>query len=191
MNNLNEPAYWGREVAEALGISSSSVRKYCIALEKFGHVFTKGSNNSRAFLEQDIILLRRMKDLIQTKGVTTNDAADVVLSTVKEEPRTEVVRDEQPLVIQELNIVRTAFEQQKEFNMQLINELKLLREESNRQFEQQQKHIESLEHQLYKEKEYQEQRDQQLTTIAKDILDTKKLVSSSKERGFFSRLFGK
>ncbi|MCF2132018.1 hypothetical protein L1I79_37200 [Strepomyces sp. STD 3.1] len=188
---MNEPAYWGREVAEALGISSSSVRKYCIALEKFGHVFTKVSNNSRAFLEQDIILLRRMKDLIHTKGVTTNDAAEVVLSTVKEDPRTEVVRDEQPLVIQELNRIRTAFEQQKEFNIQLISELKLLREESNRKFEQQQKHIESLERQLYREREYQEQRDQQLTTIAKDILDTKKLVSSSKERSFFSRLFGK
>ena len=188
---MNERAYWGREVAEALGISSSSVRKYCIALEKFGHVFTKGSNNSRAFLEQDIILLRRMKDLIQTKGVTTNDAAEVVLSTVKEESRTEVVRDEQPLLIKELNSVRTAFEQQKEFNIQLINELQLLREDSNRKFEQQQQYIESLERQLYKEREYQEQRDQQLTTIAKDILDTKKLVSASKEQGFFSRLFRK
>ncbi|OXS64677.1 hypothetical protein [Priestia filamentosa] len=184
---MNEPAYWGREGAEALG--SSSIRKYCIALEKFGHVFTKGLNNSRAFLEQDITLLRWMKDLIHTKGVTTNDAAEVVLSTVKEEPRTEVVRGEQPLVIEELNSIRTAFEQQKEFNIQLISELKLLREDSNRKFEQQQKYIESLKQQLYKEREYQEQRDQQLTTIAKDILDTKKMVATSKEQGFLSRLF--
>lgn len=182
-NNLNEPAYWGREVAEALGISGSSLRKYCMALEKSGHYFVKGSNNSRAFTERDIILLRRMKDLIQGRGVTTQDASAIVLSKDSNEPRTEVVRDEQSLMEQELDDIQIVFEQQKQLNIQLITEFQKMREEFHDQFKQQQRHIESLEKQLYREKEYQEQRDQQLMTIAKDMLETKKMIAASNHAG--------
>lgn len=181
VNNLNKQAYWGREVAEALGISGSSLRKYCMALEKSGHHFAKGSNNSRAFTERDIILLRRMKDLIQDRGVTTQDASEIVLSSDSHTPRTGVVRGEHPLVKQELSDVRVLFEQQKQLNIQLINEFQKIREEFHTKFDQQQRYIESLEKQLHKEKEYQEQRDQQLINIARDILETKKLVAASKE----------
>lgn len=42
--------YWGSEVAKNLGIGSSTLRKYCLALEEVGYPFERGSNNSRIFI---------------------------------------------------------------------------------------------------------------------------------------------
>lgn len=41
--------FWGSEVAKNLGIGSSTLRKYCLALEEVGYPFERGNNNSRVF----------------------------------------------------------------------------------------------------------------------------------------------
>lgn len=41
--------FWGSEVAKNLGIGSSTLHKYCLALEEVGYPFEQGNNNSRVF----------------------------------------------------------------------------------------------------------------------------------------------
>ncbi|RYL93915.1 hypothetical protein EWI07_07050 [Sporolactobacillus sp. THM7-4] len=42
-----ENAFWTKEVADILQIAESTLRKWCIQLEKNDYTFTKGTNGSR------------------------------------------------------------------------------------------------------------------------------------------------
>lgn len=97
----NEVVYLGGEVAKSLGIARSSLTKYCIALENKDYKFIRGSNNSRAFRNQDILLLQKMKDLVQDKSMTMETAVNVVLSILPEEERTGAILKENKLISQE------------------------------------------------------------------------------------------
>ena len=46
--------FWGSEVAKNLGIGSSTLHKYCFALEEVGYPFERGNNNSRVFFHKDL-----------------------------------------------------------------------------------------------------------------------------------------
>lgn len=75
-------AYWARDVAKALDISESTLRKYCLVLEKAGYHFLRGDNGRRAFLDRDILTLRKFQELSSKKGTTLDDAAVTVMSVV-------------------------------------------------------------------------------------------------------------
>jgi DNA-binding transcriptional MerR regulator len=70
-----ERAYWNNEVAERLGMGKSTLRRWCLELEKQGYTFTKGEQDSRAFLEQDVLLLKKIKKL-QSKGSKLEQAIE-------------------------------------------------------------------------------------------------------------------
>ncbi len=91
MGTMQERAYWTHEVAEKLEIGESTLRKWCLALEERGHIFTKGEQDSRAFLESDIALLFIMKEWIRVRKKSMKDAAKLAL----EEKRTSRVHEEQ------------------------------------------------------------------------------------------------
>lgn len=86
----SERAYWTHEVAEKLEVSVSTLRKWCIELEKNGYAFTKGEKESRAFLEYDIFILMRLKELIRVERKPFKEA---ILAAV-EESRTPSVLNE-------------------------------------------------------------------------------------------------
>ncbi|EOQ05347.1 hypothetical protein IKC_06281 [Bacillus cereus VD184] len=86
----NERAYWTHEVASTLEIGESTLRKWCIELENNGYVFSKGEQDSRAFLEKDMLILIRMKEEIRLKKKTLKNAAKLVVK----ERRTPLVLDE-------------------------------------------------------------------------------------------------
>src|SRR5699024_5664304 len=75
-----EKAYWTHEVAKLLSISESTLRKWCIELENQGYEFTKGKNNSRAFLVRDTHILLNIKHLIRTTGLSVEKATQQALS---------------------------------------------------------------------------------------------------------------
>ena len=74
-----EKAYWNNEVAERLGMGKSTLRRWCLELEKQGYTFTKGEQDSRAFLEQDVLILEKIKKL-QGEGNKLESAIGQVLS---------------------------------------------------------------------------------------------------------------
>lgn len=73
-------AYWTHELARLLAISDSTLRKWCIDLEKHGYVFVKGEQNSRAFVEHDRKALQHFKDLVQGKRLTKEEASKIVVN---------------------------------------------------------------------------------------------------------------
>ncbi|MBA4544291.1 hypothetical protein H1164_15670 [Thermoactinomyces daqus] len=79
----NEPAFWAREVSSTLGISESTLRKYCLILEKAGYNFLRGDNGRRAFLERDITILKKFQELADRKSTTLEDAAATIVATVQ------------------------------------------------------------------------------------------------------------
>lgn len=78
-----EKAYWSKDIANLLNISDSTLRKYCIILEKNGYVFNRGDNSRRAFLERDLFTLKKIKELMQNDNLTLNDAAIAVIPMAK------------------------------------------------------------------------------------------------------------
>ncbi|MGG0369514.1 DUF3967 domain-containing protein [Priestia endophytica] len=63
-----------------LKVGDSTLRKWCIALEKEGYTFTKGVRNSRAFIKKDIVVLEDIKLLLQESGMNLESTVKVTLS---------------------------------------------------------------------------------------------------------------
>lgn len=129
---MNERGYWSKEISAILDIGDSTLRKWCLALEKQDYSFVRATNNSRAFVDKDIIVLRRMKDLIQDKGIKLEVAAQIVVAGMNVDERTEGVPEEeqQENYLPTVDVEAEKFDQileymrkQEEFNRALINKL--------------------------------------------------------------------
>ncbi|MEN3156741.1 DUF3967 domain-containing protein [Priestia aryabhattai] len=179
---MNEKAFWTKEVAETLQIGASTLRKWCLALENEGYEFVKGAKKSRAFLEKDIVLLRRMKSLIHGTGITVETAIKIALSDDKNneiegivlqdsertEGRTHSVLSENTLQLQE------------QMGLEFIENQKKILERLERL-----EHLEQLEktneERLRRIEEKLASRDDQLLQVVREIQDSKKLIASSVE----------
>lgn len=137
-----EKAYWNHEIAKVLGIGESTLRKWCIELEKNGYEFVKGAKDSRAFLENDLQALTYFKQLTKTEKMPQETAAKSVVERFSKEienGRTIPVpfgNSQNSLYLEEtVNQLLEHSKKQEEFNKALIQRL-----------EQQEKYIsESLE----------------------------------------------
>lgn len=153
----NEYAYWSKEVSENLGIADSTLRKWCRILENKGHIFLKDSQDRRAFTEQDLILLRRFKELTVDKKISLDTAANIVLSrenanTVQTIPTSDTTEQERYIMRHNKELIEF-IEQQKKFNEALIERI-----------DEQQKYIEEM----------LKKRDEQLILSIRAIQDNKK-----------------
>lgn len=186
---INEIVYLGGEVAKSLGIARSSLTKYCIALENKDYNFIRGSNNSRAFRSKDLLLLQRMKDLIQDKGMTMETAVNVVLSMLPEEERIGAILDENKVMTPEIK----SKEQEENTQLSLLmDKLGYIDEISDRliSMEKELKDIKTqnkiLQDQNYELKTTVEtssnKRDENLLSLIREVQDTKKMIAASQEK---------
>lgn len=76
---IDEKAYWNKDVSRLLGIADSTVRKWCLALERNGYTFIRGHKESRAFLKHDINALKHFQDLTKVGSFTIEQAAKIVV----------------------------------------------------------------------------------------------------------------
>lgn len=74
-----EKAYWNHEVAEQLQMGKSTLRRWCLELEKQGYIFSKGEQESRAFTKRDVLVLEKIKEL-QNKGEKLEHAIKRVIN---------------------------------------------------------------------------------------------------------------
>lgn len=84
-----EKVYWNHEMAERLGIGESTLRKWCIELEKNGYIFIRGTMDSRAFTVHDLTALNHFKELIKVEKRTKTDASKLVVERFKREEGSE------------------------------------------------------------------------------------------------------
>lgn len=159
-----EQSYFGNEVAKAIGMGNSTVRKYAIALEEQGYVFERGINNSRVFYNKDILMLQRLMTIMNKKNVTVEQAVKLAVSTVEEDTITTVVTPEN----QDITVVER-LERLEQINVKLVQQLQ---EQQRMLFEREAK------------------RDEQLTTVIREIQETKRLTAAAQEKKkWWQRIF--
>lgn len=182
MNSANESAYWSKEVSDILQISDSTLRKWCLSLEKNGYEFIRGSNNSRAFIERDVLLLRRMKELVQNRGITVENASNLVIASTSDDERTTAVQGTNDLTVpfHHDELLKQLLERQERLenmNQQLLEKL----DEQHRYID---KRMEERDRILMESlRQSQEER--------KVILQIAAAQEEEKKKSFWSKFFGK
>jgi hypothetical protein len=165
-----EKAYWNHEIAKVLGIGESTLRKWCIELERNGYEFVKGAKDSRAFLEHDLQALTYFKQLTKNEKIAQEKAAQLVVekySRSRASERTLPVPYENP----------RSFERFEETINQLL-------ESSKRQEEFNEALLQKLEQQEYYIKETLEKRDK---LLLESIRSAQEQIASTKEQSGFKR----
>ncbi|KUH43415.1 DUF3967 domain-containing protein [Bacillus mycoides] len=169
--------YWGSEVAKNLGIGSSTLRKYCLALEEAGYPFERGNNNSRIFYHTDVATIERLVTAMNKKNVTLEQAINLAMTSVEENEIATVATDS-VADTEQIKTLSERIERLEQLNLELIQRL-----------DQQSKLLQETDAQrIIRE----EQRDIQLIQVLREIQDSKRLIAASEQRkSIWSRLFGK
>lgn len=179
-----EKAYTSKEISTTLSIGDSTLRKWCLSLEKNGYHFTRNEQNRRVFLEKDIVVLKHFQTLVQENNMPMDNAGNVIVSrfgndsfesstpTVtpqKENSERSIVRSDE--VIEKLML---HIERQDKFNNELLERL-----------DKQQQYID----------ERLGERDNALLQGVRELQETKQQLAASieddKKKGFWARLLGK
>jgi DNA-binding transcriptional MerR regulator len=76
---MNERVFTPSETAQLFNIGDSTLRKWCIHLERVGYTFTQDIHGHRSFTERDQDALQLMQDCL-SKRMTYEDASQAMLS---------------------------------------------------------------------------------------------------------------
>lgn len=159
-----QSVYGSSDIADTLKIQESTLRKYCLLLEKVGYEFLKNEHGHRAFFDHDVIVLRKMISLKSSADMTLEEAAKSVLAW-KNGNDIAVSDTEEKRYITRYNDLLEEFksfqEQQMNFNKELIQEIR-----------NQQEYIEDR----------LEQRDRLLMQSMRETLETRKEIAAVSEK---------
>mgnify|MGYP001062716822 CR=1 FL=1 len=177
---MAKSVYTTKQVADNLGIVTSTLRKWALLLEQYGYKFERNEKNQRMFFDSDMLALRNLKELTQQDGMSLENAVksiadkgelreEISLSDFEDNSKLEAKLDE---LLEYVKRQDERIEMQEQFNKELIKRL-----------EEQNKYIANS----------MEKRDQQLMLAMREVQETKKLIAASEEesKGFFARLFRK
>lgn len=124
--------YSSSNVATLLNIQESTLRKYCILLEKAGYHFHKNEFGHRGFYDKDVITLRKMIDIKKHPDMTVEQACNAVMVWVKQGRETkadtpDLSENKRYNERDSLEELKKEFQdykmQQEEFQKELINQL--------------------------------------------------------------------
>lgn len=179
MENI-EKAYSTKEISVTLGIGNSTLRKWCLALEKNGYKFFRNDREQRLFVDSDLITLKHFQQLVQNHNMQLDDAARIVVDRFGKGPfqeRTDIV----PVERRDFN--RSNERSNERMNQQLLEHIRTQEEYMKKQ----EKFNEELLRRLDQQKQYINKRldehDKLLTASLKASLEAKKKES------FWSRFF--
>lgn len=129
VNSTDTRYYPSKDLCERLGISSSTLRKWCIALEKQEYEFTRTEQDRRLYTDKDLPVLDALKELIQSKRMSLENASVIVASRFldRSNSRTPSVREEtgqNPNMDSAISQTLTEhIEKQEQFNQELLKRL--------------------------------------------------------------------
>lgn len=133
-----QAVYGSSDVADVLGIQESTLRKYCLLLEKSGYEFLKNENGHRAFFDNDLIVLKKMIKLKTSGDMTLEEAVKSVVAWNKGNDITVSDMEEKRYIARYNDLLeefKTFQQQQMEFNRELIAEVRNQREYINERLE--------------------------------------------------------
>lgn len=134
-----QAVFGSSDVADVLQIQESTLRKYCLLLEKTGYEFLKNEQGHRAFFGDDLIVLKKMLSLKNGADMTLEEASKSVVAwksgsdmTVSDTEKNGYMARYNDL----LEEFKTSREQQMKFNEELIREIRNQREYIDNRLEQ-------------------------------------------------------
>ena len=68
-------------VSKILGVQESTLRKYCLLMQKYNFEFNKNSVGHRIFYKKDIEVIKRIIDLKNASSLTLNEAVKAILDS--------------------------------------------------------------------------------------------------------------
>lgn len=171
--NTYEKAYSPKEISLTLNIGDSTLRKWCIALEKSGYQFIRNDQNNRVYVDSDLVVLKHFQNLVKQHNMQLENAANLVVDRfgkgafevstgdVPAEIETEqrdLNRSNDEVITQLLEHIK----KQEEFNQELLSRL-----------DQQQKYIDEK---LNRLDQRQDERDNMLLESLRASQETKQLL---------------
>lgn len=72
------------EVAKAVGIASSTVRKYSFLIEKHGYEFSRNNQNALMFDQDEVNMFKELVKIKKQKNMTLENAVQQLLSSMPE-----------------------------------------------------------------------------------------------------------
>lgn len=181
---MNERVYWTAEVSEMVGIGTSTIRKYSLALEAKGYIIQRNEKQQRAFTSRDVTTLKRLKELTQVGGMTLDNAIKTFIAESENEDVTEAhdveERDtgrsgEMAAILEYMKRQDERIDKLERFNRELVDKL-----------DQQTKYL----------ADKIDRRDEQMTGAIRELQESKRLIAASQEKeepkkGFLARFLGK
>lgn len=152
------------DVAEQLGIQSSTLRKYADVLEKEGYTFIKNERGHRKYRESDVMVLRKVINLKNDTDMTLENATKQIVSwnqgvEVLPLERHEVERYEEP-----------------DFN---ATPLQAMIQEQKEVIEKQNYLLQELNKRLAEQDQRFAQRESELLSAIQSIQDSQKLIATN------------
>jgi len=163
MDTLNQFGYFAKDVSLQLDMNPSTLRRWCIELEKAGYTFTRNEHNQRIFYERDFNAFRKLKELLN-KNFSMDNAVHVVVAmvqTLSQTPSVHIKSDDE--------IRLSKRDLQEIIHEEVKNAIDAERESIFQAFEQ-------------KLKAQMEKRDQQLLDVIREMQKTKLLTGATEEK---------
>lgn len=155
-----QAVYGSSDIADVLQIQESTLRKYCLLLEKSGYEFLKNEQGHRAFFDHDVIALRKIISLKNGADMTLEEAVKSVMAWKKGNDIT-VSDTEEKRYIALIKEFKMFQEQQIHFNQKLLQEIR-----SQRAY---------IEHRL-------EERDRLLIQSIRETLEVRKEIMATQQK---------
>lgn len=194
--------YSPSDVAEQLGIQSSTLRKYADVLEKEGYSFTKNDRGHRKYREVDVLVFRKVINLKNDTDVTLDNAAKQIVSwhqgvEVLPLERHEIDRYEEP-DFNATTLQTTLQEQNKVIERQneLLQELTRRLAEQDQRFAQRESELMSAIETIQESQKLiatnnsediakNRNRDEMLMQTIREVQEVKKMLAASKDKKWF------
>ena len=150
-------------VSKVLGVQSSTIRKYCALMQKYGYEFNKNSVGHRVFYKKDILIIKEIVELKNSGSLTLTDAVRTILN----------------LDIADI----TDIDSMPSLSYEKI--LKEFEEFKNQQMEFNKKLLEQLEKQEDYIKNSINERDLKLIAAIKESIETRKQIAEEKRKSWW------
>lgn len=190
------------DVAEQLGIQSSTLRKYADVLEKEGYTFIKNERGHRKYRESDVMVFRKVINLKKDTDMTLENATKQIVSwhqgvEVLPLERHEIERYEEPDF--NATTLQTMIQDQKEIiekQNELLQELTKRLTEQDQRFIQRESELLSAIQTTQKSQALiatnisedmvkNQGRDEILMQTIKEVQEVKKMIAASKDKKWY------
>lgn len=191
------------DVAEQLGIQSSTLRKYADVLEKEGYTFIKNERGHRKYRESDVMVFRKIINLKSDTDMTLENATKQIVSwhqgvEVLPLERHEVERYEEPNF--NATPLQTMIQEQKEViekQNYLLQELNKRLTEQDQRFAQRESELLSAIQSIQDSQKLiamnssedvvkkNQDRDEMFMQTIREVQEVKKMIAVSKDKKWF------